>query len=185
MTIKEVIVVEGRDDTRAVKAAVDCETIETHGFGISKETWERLETAYRKNGLIILTDPDHAGGGIRKRLKEKFPDAKEAFLPRREAMAGDDIGIENAKPNAIAEALEKAHATVREPADKEITKDDIFDRGLSGMPGSSEKRRKVGEILGIGYGNTGTFTERLNSYGITIGELDEAIRTADDKEDQK
>ena len=36
--INEVIVVEGRDDTRAVKRAVDAETIETHGYGITAAT---------------------------------------------------------------------------------------------------------------------------------------------------
>ena len=34
LKIKEAIVVEGRDDTIAVKRAVDGLTIETHGFGI-------------------------------------------------------------------------------------------------------------------------------------------------------
>ena len=33
--IREVIIVEGRDDTAAVLRAVDAQTIETHGFGMS------------------------------------------------------------------------------------------------------------------------------------------------------
>ena len=61
MKIDEIIVVEGRDDTQAVKKAVECETIETHGFGMSDEMWKSLDTAYRNKGLIILTDPDHSG----------------------------------------------------------------------------------------------------------------------------
>ena len=44
--IKEIIVVEGRDDTLAIKRAVEADTIETHGFGISEETWKLLEKAY-------------------------------------------------------------------------------------------------------------------------------------------
>ena len=32
--IEEIIVVEGRDDTAAIRRAVDAVTIETHGFGI-------------------------------------------------------------------------------------------------------------------------------------------------------
>lgn len=186
MTVEEVIVVEGRDDTCAVRAALDCETIETHGYGITKETWDRLAAAYRKKGLIILTDPDHAGGGIRKRIKERFPDAKEAFLPRAKAERKGDIGIENASPEAIREAIEKAHAEIREQ-EKEpgVTRTDLVDRGLSGMPESSALRRKAGDLLGIGYANTGTFLKRLNAFGITLGELDEALRTADDQADQK
>ncbi|MBR5489075.1 MAG: ribonuclease M5, partial [Firmicutes bacterium] len=46
MIVKEIIVVEGRDDTAAIKRAVDANTIETHGFGIRKETWDLIEKAY-------------------------------------------------------------------------------------------------------------------------------------------
>ena len=63
--IKEVILVEGRDDTAAIKRAVNAQTIETHGYGIRKETWALLEKADREKGLIIFTDPDFAGNQIR------------------------------------------------------------------------------------------------------------------------
>ena len=59
--------------TRSDEIQVDCDTIETHGFGITKETWAELEIAYKERGLIILTDPDHAGEQIRRMLTEKFP----------------------------------------------------------------------------------------------------------------
>lgn len=34
--IKELIVVEGKDDIRAVKAALECEVIATNGFGYKR-----------------------------------------------------------------------------------------------------------------------------------------------------
>ena len=110
-SIAEIIVVEGRDDQAAIKRAIDTETIATHGYGISKDTWELIEKAYNTRGIIIFTDPDFAGKEIRRRIKERFPNAKEAFLDRKDATKGDDIGIENAKPAAILEALEKGHCT--------------------------------------------------------------------------
>ena len=64
MIVKEIIVVEGRDDTAAIKRAVDANTIETHGFGIRKETWDLIEKAYNEKGIIIFTDPDFAGNEI-------------------------------------------------------------------------------------------------------------------------
>jgi 5S rRNA maturation endonuclease (ribonuclease M5) len=73
LKVKEVIVVEGRDDTNAVLRAVDGLTIETHGFGIKKETWKLLEKAYTEKGLIILTDPDYSGEEIRRKLTARFP----------------------------------------------------------------------------------------------------------------
>ena len=38
MRINEFIVVEGRDDTERVKTAVECDTIETNGSAINRET---------------------------------------------------------------------------------------------------------------------------------------------------
>lgn len=110
LPVPYIIVVEGRDDTAAVKRAVDALTLETHGYGISAKTWKLLEEAHHKKGLLILTDPDHAGEEIRRRVTERFPEALQAFLPRRDATDGTDIGVENAAPEAIVAALRKAHA---------------------------------------------------------------------------
>ncbi|MBQ2678363.1 MAG: ribonuclease M5 [Firmicutes bacterium] len=172
--IREIIVVEGRDDTAAVKRAVCAETIETHGFGISGETWKLLEKANEERGIIILTDPDHAGEEIRKRLAEKFPDAKQAYISREKAVKSGDVGVENASPEAIAEALEKARAQA-ETAEKIFTMEDLMKAGLSGRPASKEKRQKAGEILGIGYGSSSRFLGKLNGYGITREEFEEAL----------
>ena len=45
LKIKEAVIVEGRDDTINLSRAVDCLTIETHGFGIKDETVELIEKA--------------------------------------------------------------------------------------------------------------------------------------------
>lgn len=190
MTIDEIIVVEGRDDTARLKEALDCETIETHGFGISKETWRALEKAYEEKGLIILTDPDHAGMSIRKRVKERFPESKEAFLPRGKAMKGSDIGVENASPEDIREALSKVKGvkTVSEAAGSSggpgFTMLDIISNGLSGRPDSRKKREILCEKLGIAYGNSGALLRMLNRYGIAREDFDEAIRAIADKGDK-
>ena len=62
---------------------------------------------------MCIRDRDYAGEEIRRRLTKQFPDAKQAFLSREYAQKKDDIGIENAEPEAILEAIEKAHATFR------------------------------------------------------------------------
>lgn len=87
-TVKEVIVVEGRDDTAAIKRAIDADTIETHGFGIRRTTWELIENASRERGIIIFTDPDYSGNEIRRRLKERFPEAKEAVSRKSRCRKG-------------------------------------------------------------------------------------------------
>ena len=67
--IKEVIVVEGKDDISAVKNAVDAEVFQVNGHAVRKNrSIEFLKLAYENKGLIILTDPDYAGEEIRKYL---------------------------------------------------------------------------------------------------------------------
>ena len=125
--IKEIIVCEGRDDTAAIRRAVDAETIETHGFGMSPAMWEQIEKAACTSGIIVFTDPDHAGGLIRRKIKERFPDAKEAFLPREEARKKDNIGVENASPEAIREALSKARCTLADGGET-FSQEDFYSR---------------------------------------------------------
>lgn len=176
--IKEIIVVEGRDDEAAVKRAVDAETIATHGYGISKKTFDLIEKAYADRGIIILTDPDFAGDQIRKRLSTRFPGGKHAFLPREEAFKDGDIGIENAAPEHIRAALEKVRPSTSEKR-LEFTQADLFDLELVGTSGSAQRRDSLGKLLGIGYGNSKVFLNRLNQYGVTRSELYDAVQQID------
>ncbi len=173
--IKEVIIVEGRDDTAAVKRAVDAQTIETHGFGIARETWELISKAYEEKGIIIFTDPDFAGEEIRRRLTEKFPLAGQAYLSQKEAVKDHDIGIENASASSILRALEKAHYTLEEKRE-EFTWEDLLRFGLVGSSDASERRDQLGRLLGIGYGNSKRFLSKLNQYGISREEFLKYLR---------
>jgi len=172
--VKEAIVVEGRDDTNAVMQGVDGITIETHGFGIRKETWELLEKAYREKGLIIFTDPDFSGEEIRKKITARFPESKQAYLTRKEAEKKGDIGIENASAEDIIEAIKKAEDTNRD-AQKVYTEDDMFEAGLIGLPDSKERRQKLGAALGIGYSNGKSFIKKLNQFEISREDFEKAL----------
>ncbi|MCB6993494.1 ribonuclease M5 [bacterium 210820-DFI.6.37] len=174
MKIKEIIVVEGRDDTAAVKRAVDAQTIETHGYGIKKETWRLIEKAYNEKGIIIFTDPDFAGNQIRGRLTERFPAAGQAYLSKLDAQKDGDIGIENAEPENIRQALKKAHYTL-ETAGEEFTIEDMRNYRLTADREAAARREQLGKALGIGYGNSKSFLNKLNRYGITREELLERL----------
>jgi len=176
MRIKETIVVEGRDDTAAIRRAVDALTIETHGFGISADTWQLIHKAYETTGIIVFTDPDFAGEQIRKRIMSRFPEAAQAYLDRLEASASGDVGIENGSPEAIREALSKCKSGASAESDfGSFTREDLLAAGLWGGPNSAEKRRMAGKILGIGYGNCNHFLRKLNQFHISKEEFDEAI----------
>lgn len=173
--IKQVIVVEGKSDIARVGMAVDADMIATGGFALTKETVEKIRYAYEKRGIIILTDPDGPGERIRQRLSRLFPKALHAFVPKSEASTADDVGIEDASPEAIQKALSTLRILYQEDSGL-FSSSDLFAAGLSGEADSSEKRARVGAALGIGYGNAKQFVKRLNHYGITREEWDRALQ---------
>ncbi|HZG55816.1 ribonuclease M5 [Paenibacillus sp.] len=176
--IKEVIVVEGKHDTTAVKRAVEADTIETGGSAVGKDVLARIELAQRKRGVIILTDPDHAGERIRALVSSRVPGCKHAFLSQEEATLADDIGIENAKPEAIRQAL----ASVRTEAavmGTDFGWPELYAAGLAGTDGSARRRLRVGRKLRIGYANAKTFLKRCAMFGITRREVEAALAACD------
>lgn len=182
--IKEVIVVEGRDDEARLREACECESIATHGFGLSPETVERIKYAYETKGIIIFTDPDFAGEKIRKRLTKMFPGSKHAYLTQNEARKNNDIGIENASVESIMEALEKACCETLSP-EVNFTIKDLMENGMTYGKGAKEKREFIGKILGIGYGNNKEFIRRLNNYEIKKEAFYGALQEWDNREDKR
>ena len=177
--LKEVLVVEGKSDTAAIKRALEADTIETGGFNLAPHTLKQIAAAYEKRGIIILTDPDGAGERIRKFLTQRFPKALQAFIPRQEATANNDVGVEQASPEAIKKALSKVRHSEFVPQ-KEFTMDDLFKNNLSGSESASSRRDILGAELGIGHGNAKRFLERLNTYGVTREEFTQALRKLGD-----
>lgn len=178
--IKEIIVVEGKNDTAAVKRAVEAETIETGGSAIDEAVIERIRLAQERRGVIVLTDPDHAGERIRRIITERVPGCKHAFLAREEATLREDIGIENASPEAIREALRRVR-TDTQAVQGEIAWDDLLKAGLIHHPQASERRMRMGRLLGIGYANGKQFYKRCVMFRITRAEFAAALQRMEEE----
>ncbi|MCI1823616.1 MAG: ribonuclease M5 [Megasphaera sp.] len=177
--IKEVIVVEGKSDIARLQQSVDADIIKTDGFCLRSDTLEQIRYAYEKRGIIILTDPDSAGERIRTYLTQRFPKAKHAFIPREEAIANNDLGVEQASPEAIRSALSKVRCVSFEPY-CEFTMEDLMAAGMNGSAAAAERRNRAGAVLGIGYGNAKQFLRRLNHYGVLRTEWEAAICQMDE-----
>ena len=174
--MKEIIVVEGKDDTVRVKLAVQADTIETNGSEISEATIEQIRLAQKQRGVIIFTDPDYPGERIRKIISERVPGCMHAFLPRHEAIPkkGKGLGVEHASVEAIQQAL----STVKQEMidiTEEITHEDLIEAGLIGEARSKERREKLGLILKIGYTNGKQLHKRLNMFQIKKSVFVEAV----------
>ena len=172
--IKEAIVVEGRYDRNTLAQIVDAPILETGGFGIFKDRQMMglLRRTAEKRGLIVFTDADGAGFVIRNHIKSAIPGKylKHAYTPdifgkeRRKTAPGKEgkLGVEGMRPEIILDALRKAGATIEgETAHRtagQITKGDLMALGLSGLPGSEEKRKRLIRRLNL--------PERLSPNGL-------------------
>ncbi|MDP4177696.1 MAG: ribonuclease M5 [Bacillota bacterium] len=172
--IKEVIVVEGRDDITAVKRAVDAEVIAVGGFGINAKVINRIREAQKRKGVIVLTDPDFAGEKIRSIISKRVEGIKHAYISQEEGIKNGDIGVENASEESIIRALEHAKCSITEKREEFDIQDMMYFK-LTGNEKSKELRAKLAKELGIGFCNTNQFLKRLNNYGITKEEFINAL----------
>lgn len=155
--IREAIVVEGRYDKNTLSQIVDAPILETAGFGIfkDKQQLKLLRRVAKERGLIVFTDADGAGFVIRNHIKSAIDPryVKHAYIPdiygkeKRKAAPGKEgkLGVEGMTPEIILESLRRAGATIEGESPNRtvqpITKQDLFDLGLSGTPGSDERRK--------------------------------------------
>ena len=168
MKIKEIIIVEGKDDTTAIQQAVHADTIETNGSAINSETIEKIKLAQRTRGVIVLTDPDYPGQRIRNVISEEVPGCKHAFIQKEDALHrhGKGVGVEHASPDVIRRALAGAQL-MQEDVTEQITHDDLIAAGLIGGAGAKERREKIGKLLKIGYTNGKQLYKRLMVFEIS------------------
>lgn len=138
--IKETIVVEGKDDIANVKRAVDAEMLATNGLAFGNDLIDKLKVINERTGIIIFTDPDHAGKKIREKIAREIPTAKHAYIDRKKAIKKGDLGVENADPEVIIDALNNAKAEITESRN-EFVMADLLNNGLS--IGSGEAMKKL------------------------------------------
>lgn len=167
--IKELIVVEGKNDAHAVRQALGkVDIIWTEGYGLTKKKLDYIAEMAERQGVIVFTDPDTVGEQIRKRISTYVPQAKHTYLTRKVATKDGDIGVENAAPDEIRHAFANIHQDQGSPRENEtFTIEDLRLARLVGTERASEYRIAVGRKLGIGDTNAKQFLHRLNRFGIS------------------
>jgi len=173
---EQAIIVEGKYDKIKLETIIDATIVVTNGYGIFKdrEKLELIRFYARKKGIIILTDSDGAGFKIRGYLKGSVPEGSitNVYIPdvfgkekRKEKPSCEGkLGVEGIKKDLIIEAFRKAGIkfldddSVKRTKKNPVTRMDIYDAGLTGMPDSTERRRKLLRKLGL--------PERLSTAGM-------------------
>ena len=164
ISIKEVIVVEGKYDKNTLSQIVDATIVETAGFGIfkDKKSQDMLRSLAKRRGIILLTDSDGAGFVIRNFISGIVESQyiKHAYIPdiagkeRRKSSPSKEgkLGVEGMSPEIIIEALKRSGATIDDASISgysKITKADLYTLGLFGKEGSSEKRKQLQDKLSL------------------------------------
>ncbi len=153
--ISQAIVVEGRYDKNTLSQIVNAPIFETSGFHIMKD--KAMQSLLRKvaqeRGLIVFTDSDGGGFVIRNFLKQIIPPQHlfHAYIPdvygkeRRKSAPGKEgkLGLEGMSRDVIVTALENCGANFQLNRKPSITKQHLFDLGLSGRSNSAALRKKL------------------------------------------
>ena len=161
-----VLIVEGKYDAVRLAHLTDAMILLTDGFGIykDKQRQQLFRALAQKNGLILLTDSDAAGFRIRNYITNMVgaQNVVQAYVPaihgkeKRKAQPGKEglLGVEGVDDALVRQALldalgaEVGAAPVR-PAGRQITYTDLYEWGLSGKPGSAERKARLLNALGL------------------------------------
>jgi len=168
--IKEVIVVEGKNDTKRLKLYFDCETIETHGLGLSKDTIDLIKKINENRGVILFLDPDAPGEKIRNKLNSEIPNLKNAFVLKQDARTTRKVGIEHASKEVLEEALN--NLVSYSDSKESISMEEFYELGLAGSDDSTNKREVIAKKFHLGKCNGKTLYKRLNMLGISKKDLE-------------
>lgn len=167
--IKEVIVVEGKNDTKRLKSFFECETIETSGLGLKQETIDFIKEINLKRGIILLLDPDIPGEKIRNRLNNEISGLKNAFILKENARTKKKVGVEHANKETLKEALN--NLITYDEQSNSLTMLDLYELGYIGNKDSETKREAISKKFHIGKCNGKTMLKRLNLLGIKKEDL--------------
>lgn len=161
VSIKPIVLVEGKYDKIKLESVLDAAIFPTDGFSIFKDKeklalFRRLAKPY---GAVIATDSDAAGFQIRAYLKSALkgcmlyhlyiPDVFGKERRKTEASKEGKLGVEGIRPEVLLQALEKSGVLAEERPNSGITTADLFDLGFSGGQNSAQKRRLLCQSLNL------------------------------------
>ena len=161
-----VLVVEGKYDAARLSHLTDALILLTDGFGVykDKKRQQLFKALAKKNGLILFTDSDAAGFRIRTYITNLVgaEHVVQAYVPaihgkeKRKPQPGKEglLGVEGVDDAIVLQALKdalgaEAGAAAPRPEGRAITYADLYDWGLSGTPGSAERKYALLNALGL------------------------------------
>lgn len=167
--IKEVIVVEGKNDEAKVKQVFDCDVFLTYGYHISQNKLSILKNIASNRGLILLLDPDTVGEKIRKKINDAIPNCKNAFIAKLDARTEKKVGIEHASNEEVKNAI--ASLLTYKPFQEHISMAFLDSLELRNTKQGSINREKLSRALHLGHCNFKSLYKKLNMLEISEAEI--------------
>ena len=174
LKIKEVIVVEGKNDTNVLQSYIECDTIETHGTHLSKQTLEEIKLAQKQRGVIIFTDPDYPGEKIRTTINQAIGGCKNAYIEKKKAKTTKKVGVEHASKEDILDALSHLY-TYDENNAGTLSWDEFLELSLTAGPQASKRREVISTALYLGKPNAKTLFKKLNMLRLTKEDIEKIV----------
>jgi ribonuclease M5 len=189
LKVREPIIVEGRYDKITLSNILDAQILTTDGFSVFKNEEKRalLRRIAEPRGVIVLTDSDGGGKQIRSFLSTLLPKekVKHLYVPcvegkekrkKSRSRAGllgvEGIDTETLRALFLPFAVD-APAPVRGRA---VTKTDLYEHGLLGSDGATEKRAALCRHLSLPPLSSNALLETLN----LLGDYDSFLRALED-----
>ena len=158
LSLKEVVIVEGKYDKIRLQSVISSPIITLNGFRIFKD--KEAQTLIRKlaasRGILIMTDVDSAGFVLRNFLKGIVDEKsiKHCYIPvvygkekrKRASSKEGKLGVEGVSNQVIIDAVQRCGIEMTEtpnPKGNKITKQDLYALGLSGRSNSAVLRKAV------------------------------------------
>ena len=170
--ISDLIVVEGKSDVDFLSSFLDADFYKVNGSAINEKDIKYLKEVIKKRGIIVLTDPDYPGLQIRNKINKEIPEVKNAYVRKEVSIKRHKEEVLNSLKNIKSnENHKKGNLSVN----------DLYDLGLSGIESSRELRKLVCERLNIGFNNTKRMLEKINLLNISKNEIEEIIKDVNGK----
>lgn len=178
--MKVVLVVEGKSDANRLRPFIDCEFVVTNGSVVSRETISYIKELSKQNDIYVLTDPDFPGQKIRSIIEKEIPSVSHLYVKKEHAIKGKKLGVCECDDEEIKHALSFIKKEKKDEIKGNLTPSDLMELDLMYGDNSKKRRLFLMERYPIGYCNSKTLLNRLNSLNIKKEEL---IKTLEEYHD--
>lgn len=178
---KEVIVVEGRDDSKRLYETFGSQIkiIETNGSAINTARLDQIKAAHERFGVIVMTDPDYQGERVRNIIQQAIPTVKHAHLRKEEAQSkreGRSLGVEHASQQDIIQALSQVMTPTSNSPSQEISLSELITMKLASHPHASLRRKYLSDQLRLGNMNAKQLQRKIALYNISKEDIEKILK---------